>query len=114
MDDLDDVARLARLRPDQSHRVILRNAAALVYLRQHPERVRTVTLIGVAPTYSKDADVSRAGGGSRNGTVVAQCEQDAQCHQAFPQIRDDWTSVLSQLGREPARVEYSPPDESAP
>jgi hypothetical protein len=23
-------------------------------------------------------------------------------------------SVLSQLGREPARVEYSPPDESAP
>ena len=27
--------------------------AALVYLRQHPDRVRTVTLMGVAPTYLK-------------------------------------------------------------
>jgi pimeloyl-ACP methyl ester carboxylesterase len=87
--------------------------AALVYLRQHPERVRTVTLIGVAPTYLKMPMYHGQAAARAMELLLQQCEQDAQCHEAFPQIRDDWTSVLSQLGREPARVEYSP-DKSAP
>src|SRR5260370_122959 len=46
--------------------------------------------------------------------LLQQCEQDAPCHEAFPQIRDDWTNVLAQLEREPTRMEYSPPDKSGP
>jgi pimeloyl-ACP methyl ester carboxylesterase len=45
--------------------------------------------------------------------LLRQCEQDAHCHQTFPQIREDWANVLAQLERAPARVEYSPPDKSA-
>jgi hypothetical protein len=33
---------------------------------------------------------------------------------SFPQIRDDWKNVLAQLENQPARVEYSPPDKTAP
>ena len=88
--------------------------AALVYMRQHPERVRTVTLIGVAPTYLKMPMYHAQAAARAMELLLQQCEQDAQCHDTFPQIRDDWTSVLSQLGREPARVKYPPSEESAP
>ena len=45
--------------------------------------------------------------------VLGECEQDARCKAAFPQIRDDWKNALAQLEKQPARVEYSPPDKSA-
>src|SRR6185312_13423388 len=38
----------------------------------------------------------------------------SSCHSAFPQISLDWQNLLSQLGRAPARVSYSPDDKSAP
>jgi pimeloyl-ACP methyl ester carboxylesterase len=41
--------------------------------------------------------------------LLGECEQDPTCHAAFPQIRDDWNNVLAQLGKQPARVDYSPP-----
>ena len=114
MDDLDDVR--AWLGYDRINLIgsSYGTRAALVYLRQHPERVRTVTLIGVAPTYLKMPMYHAQAAARAMELLLQQCEQDAQCHEAFPQIRDDWTSVLSQLGREPARVEYSPSDKSAP
>jgi pimeloyl-ACP methyl ester carboxylesterase len=40
--------------------------------------------------------------------LLQQCEQDTPCHQASPQIRDDWANVLAQLDRAPAQAEYSP------
>src|SRR5437016_738366 len=46
--------------------------------------------------------------------LLTECEKDPTCHAAFPQIRDDWKNVLAQLEKQPARVEYSPPDKSAP
>ncbi len=51
MDDLDDVRDW--LGYDRIHLLgtSYGTRAALVYMRQHPERVRTVTLFGVAPTY---------------------------------------------------------------
>jgi pimeloyl-ACP methyl ester carboxylesterase len=114
MDDLDDVR--AWLGYDRINLIgsSYGTRAALVYLQRHPERVRTVTLIGVAPTYLKMPMYHAQAAARAIELLLQQCEQDAQCHEAFPQIRDDWTSVLSQLGREPARVEYSPSDKSAP
>jgi pimeloyl-ACP methyl ester carboxylesterase len=114
MDDLDDVR--AWLGYDRINLIgsSYGTRAALVYLRRHPERVRTVTLIGVAPTYLKMPMYHAQAAARAMELLLQQCEQDAQCHETFPLIRDDWTSVLSQLGREAARVKYSPPDKSAP
>jgi pimeloyl-ACP methyl ester carboxylesterase len=114
MDDLDDVR--AWLGYDRINLIGLSygTRAALVYMRQHPERMRTVTLIGVAPTYLKMPMYHAQAAARALDLLLQQCEQDAQCKQAFPQIRNDWASVLLQLGRQPARVEYSAPDKSAP
>jgi pimeloyl-ACP methyl ester carboxylesterase len=114
MDDLDDVR--AWLGYDRIHLLgtSYGTRAALVYMRQHPERVRTVTLIGVAPTYLKMPMYHAQAAARAMDLLLQQCEQDARCHEVFPKIRDDWTSVLVQLEREPARVEYSPPDKSGP
>jgi len=46
--------------------------------------------------------------------LLAVCAADTACHQAFPEIEREWDELLARLGREPARVEYSPPDKSGP
>jgi pimeloyl-ACP methyl ester carboxylesterase len=114
MDDLDDVR--AWLGYDRINLIGLSygTRAALVYMRQHPERVRTVTLIGVAPTYLKMPMYHAQAAARAMELLLQQCEHNAPCHDAFPQIRDDWTNILAQLEREPAQVEYSPPDKSDP
>src|SRR5262245_10374327 len=63
--------------------------AALVYLRQHPEHVRTVTLQGVAPTnqfmpYDFPLGTEHALQG-----VIEECAADEACHRAFPDLKTD-------------------------
>src|SRR4029453_14424469 len=53
MDDLDDVRAWLGYDRINLFGESYGTRAALVYLRQHPDRVRTITLIGVAPTYLK-------------------------------------------------------------
>jgi pimeloyl-ACP methyl ester carboxylesterase len=113
MDDLDDVR--AWLSYDRINLIGLSygTRAALVYMRQHPERVRTVTLIGVAPTYLKMPMYHAQAAARAIDLLFQQCEQETACHQAFPQIRDDWAKVLMQLESEPARAEYAPAGKSS-
>ena len=112
MDDLDDVRAWLGYDRINLFGTSYGTRAALVYLRQHPDRVRTVTLMGVAPTYLKMPMYHAQAAARAMDLLLRQCEQDAHCHQAFPEIREDWTNVLAQLERAPARVEYSPPDKS--
>lgn len=114
MDDLDDVRAWLGYDRINLFGLSYGTRAALVYLRQHPEHVYTVTLMGVAPTYLKMPMYHSEAAARAMDLLLQECERDAQCHQAFPQIRDDWTNLLAQLERAPARVEYSPKDKSAP
>jgi pimeloyl-ACP methyl ester carboxylesterase len=112
MDDLDDVRAWLGYERINLSGLSYGTRAVLVYLRQHPDRVRSAILMGVAPTYLKmplhHARAARRG----MDLLLAECASDAACHQAFPQIQREWEEVLERLGREPARVEYSPPDKS--
>jgi pimeloyl-ACP methyl ester carboxylesterase len=114
MDDLDDVRAWLGYDRINLIGVSYGTRAALVYMRQHPERVGTVTLIGVAPTYLKMPLYHPQAAARAMELLLQQCEQDTQCHEAFSEIRNDWTNVLAELEREPARVEYLPPDKSGP
>jgi pimeloyl-ACP methyl ester carboxylesterase len=87
--------------------------AALVYMRQHPEHVSSAILLAVAPTDLKMPLHHSESGARAMDLLLSECERDAACHAAFPQIRDDWKNVLAQLEKQPVRVEYSPPDKSA-
>jgi pimeloyl-ACP methyl ester carboxylesterase len=114
MGDLDDVRAWLGYDRINLFGLSYGTRAALVYLRQHPEHVYTVTLMGVAPTYLKMPMYHSEAAARAMDLLLQECERDAPCHQAFPQIRDDWTNLLAQLERAPARVEYSPKDKSTP
>ncbi len=114
MDDLDEVR--AWLGYDQINLfgASYGTQAALVYMRRHPEHLRSAILFGVAPTDLKMPLHHAESGARAMDLLLAECEQDARCNAAFPQIRDDWKNVLAQLEKQPARVEYSPPNHGAP
>lgn len=114
MDDLDDVRSWLGYERVNLFGLSYGTRAALVYLRKHPDRVRTVTLMAVAPTDLKIPLYHAQAADRAMALLLKECEADAECDQAFPQIRQDWQDVLAQLEREPARVQYSPPDKSAP
>jgi pimeloyl-ACP methyl ester carboxylesterase len=88
--------------------------AALVYMRQHPEHVRSAILLAVAPTDLKMPLHHSESAARAMDLLLGECERDAACHAAFPQIRDDWKNALAQLEQQPARVEYSSDSKAAP
>ena len=114
MDDLDDVRAWLGYDRINLFGASYGTRAVLVYMRQHPEHVRSAILLGVAPTDLKMPLHHSESAARAMDLLLGECEQDAACHAAFPQIRDDWKSVLAQLEKQPARVEYSPPGKVAP
>ena len=113
MDDLDDVRAWLGYERINLFGLSYGTRAVLVYMRQHPDRVRSAILMGVAPTYLKmPLHHSRAAKRAMD-LLLEECAGDAACHQAFPELQHEWEEVLERLGHEPARVEYSPPDKSA-
>jgi len=71
--------------------------AALDYLRQFPKQVRRTVIDGVAPpdmilpaSFSTDNQASF-------DLVLAACEGDAVCTQAYPKLRADWVALLASL-----------------
>jgi len=112
MDDLDDARSWLGYERINLFGLSYGTRAVLVYLRQHPEHVRTATLMGVAPTYLKMPLYHSQAAARAMDLLLQECEGDPSCHNAFPQIRADWQNVLAQLG--PARVQYSPDNKSAP
>jgi pimeloyl-ACP methyl ester carboxylesterase len=79
--------------------------ASLVYLRQHPEHVRTILLQGVAPTNQfMPYDFPQGNERALQG-VITECAADAACHNAFPNLQADEKTVLERLLQGPVEVE---------
>jgi pimeloyl-ACP methyl ester carboxylesterase len=114
MDDLDDVRAWLGYDRINLFGWSYGTRAALVYMRQHPEHVRSAILLCVAPIDLKMPLHHAEAGERAMDLLLGECEHDAACHAAFPHIRDDWKKALAQLQKEPARVEYSPPKTAAP
>ena len=114
MDDLDDVRAWLGYDRINLFGGSYGTRAALVYMRQHPEHVRSVILVAVAPTDLRIPLHHAETGARAMDLLLDECEHDAACHDAFPQIRDDWKNILAQLEKQPARAEYSPRGKAAP
>jgi len=88
--------------------------AAQVYMRRHPDSVRTAILEGVAgmeqylPMYHAP-DAQRA-----LDLIFAACEAEAGCAAAFPRLREEFAAVIERLEAAPARVEIPHPTTGAP
>jgi pimeloyl-ACP methyl ester carboxylesterase len=108
MDDLDDVRDWLGYDKINLFGGSYGTRAVLVYMRQHPDHVRSAILVAVAPTDLKMPLHHSESGARAMDLLLSECEQDTACHTAFPQIRDDWKNVLADLEKQAARVEYSP------
>ncbi len=114
MDDLDDVRAWLGYDRINLFGASYGTQAALVYMRRHPEHMRNAILLAVAPTDLKMPLHHSESAARAMGLLLGECEQDAACHAAFPQIRDDWKNALAQLEKQPAHAEYSPPKNAKP
>ena len=67
---------------------------AQVYLRRHPETVRSVVIVAVAPV-NKFIPLPHAYAGKRAvEALLAECRADAACNAAFPNVRSELDAVL--------------------
>jgi pimeloyl-ACP methyl ester carboxylesterase len=82
---------------------------AQVYLRRHPESVRTVILWGAVPM-DEAFPLSHAAGAQRSlDLILGMCEKDAACHAKLPDPRKDFQAVMDRASQGPVEVEVADP-----
>ncbi len=114
MDDLDQVRAALGYDKINMYGVSYGTRAALTYLRQHEDRVRTVILDGVLPQ-DEPLGISIASDAQRAlDLIFERCAADSACAQAFPDLRQDFKSLLESLDQEPIAVALSHPTTGEP
>lgn len=109
MDDLDDVRAALGYDTINLWGGSYGTRAALSYLRRHGEHVRAVILDGVAPTALRMPVFL---GEDAHGALLrmfADCEADADCHAAFPRVREHYTELLARLAATPEQARIPHP-----
>lgn len=87
---------------------------ALVYMRRHPERVRSAVLRGISPPdFRNPLPFPRAGQDALD-RLLATCAADAKCQHAFPDVREEFQRVLAGLEKAPVDVVLNPDNGAAP
>ena len=81
----------------------------LVYLRRHPEHVRTLTLEGVAPPqykiplpFAKTIQMSVE-------HLIDACASDEACKRSFPDLSSEFKTIVDRLEKSPAQFEIRNP-----
>jgi pimeloyl-ACP methyl ester carboxylesterase len=104
MDDLDDVRAYLGYDTINLYGGSYGTRAALVYLRQHGDRARSVVLDGVAPPdmrlplyFARDAQRSL-------DRLVADCQREPGCGATHPMLGERTRALLKRLDATPARV----------
>jgi len=111
MDDLDEVRAALGYDRINLFGASYGSRAALVYMRQHPERVRSVVLRAVAPmgyNIPVDGAISAQQALDR---LLADCAAEAGCAAAYPRLGDALRDVPARLGAAPVPVQV--PDGAA-
>jgi pimeloyl-ACP methyl ester carboxylesterase len=109
MVDLDEVREALGYQQLNLYGVSYGTRAALVYMRQHPERVRSAILEGVAPmSLLLPLYVARDSQRALE-LLFTHCEQDAQCKQRYPELRGRFEALLAQLQQAPVQTKVEHP-----
>ncbi|MBM4359274.1 MAG: alpha/beta fold hydrolase [Deltaproteobacteria bacterium] len=87
---------------------------ALAYARRHPEHLRALVLDGVVPdelvlgaSFGRDTDAALE-------SILGDCEADASCRAAFPDVAAAFRSHLASLATKVTAVELREPSTDAP
>lgn len=112
MDDLDDVRAWLGYDVLNVWGMSYGSFAAQVYARQHPGRVRTLTLTGPMPLDTPMwLDLARSAQDVLD-MVLSECQAQAACRAAYPEIRRELDTGLDRLARTPATVSVEKSDGS--
>lgn len=105
MDDLDDVR--AALGYERINLIggSYGTRAALIYMRRHPEHVRSAVLNGVAPISFKNPLFHARAAQDALDRIVAECAGDPDCNAAFPELAAELEAIFTRLTEEPADVD---------
>ncbi len=87
---------------------------SLAYLRRHPDRVRAVILDAVvSPDFYIYANAA-VDGAQALDKMFARCQADSACQEAFPALKTEFESLLTQLEQTPVDVEIADPVSGEP
>jgi pimeloyl-ACP methyl ester carboxylesterase len=109
MDDLDEVRDALGYTTINVYGVSYGSLAAMQYLRQHPARVRSLALAGVATPAQKLPLQFVAGAQAALDHAIADCAGDEACQRAFPDLRTDVAAVFAQLDAGPVTFDLPGP-----
>lgn len=82
---------------------------ALVYMRRHPETVRAALLNGVAPIAFKNPLFHAPGFHQAVRLLMAECANDPECNAGFPNLEEEYETILARLEQEPVTVSVTHP-----
>jgi pimeloyl-ACP methyl ester carboxylesterase len=77
---------------------------AQIYIKRFPERVRTAFLVGTAPIDFQPPLFHAANAQRALDALFFDCQTDASCRGAYPDLRGDWQKLLARLDAGPVRV----------
>src|SRR5262249_24869431 len=109
MDDLDDVRAALGYDRINLWGGSYGTRAALVYLRQHGEHVRSAVLSGVAPPGLPFMRTFGPQGQAVLDALQADCAADARCRRTLPNGHKTIERIMTRLRDSPARVEITDP-----
>ena len=104
MDDLDDVRAYLGYERINLYGGSYGTRAALVYLRQHGEHVRSIVLDGVAPTDMRLPLFTARDAQHALDKALADCEADHGCNQTFPALASRIRNLIVSLDQHPRHV----------
>jgi pimeloyl-ACP methyl ester carboxylesterase len=87
--------------------------ASLVFLRRHPDLVRTVTIFGVLPPDARVPLPAARDSQRALDVLFADCAADPDCARTFPDPRKDFAMVLYRVAEKPVSVEAGDPETGA-
>jgi len=105
MDDLDETRAALGYEKINLHGGSYGTYAGFVYMRQHPEHVRTAILEGVTPVDAKIILPFAKGVEHSLERMFSDCASDADCSTAFPGLRTEFKDVVAKLEKQPAAFE---------
>jgi pimeloyl-ACP methyl ester carboxylesterase len=114
MDDLDDVRAALGYERINLWGGSYGTRAALVYLRQHPDQVRSLVLDGLAPFDIRLPLFVASDGQRALDLLFDDCQKDSDCAAAFPRARSQLEELLARLAQRPEQLQIRHPRSGAP
>jgi len=75
--------------------------AAMIYMRRHPDRVRTAYLSSLVPLSNRVPLYHAEAAQLALDELFKECDQDSACHAAYPRLRENFAALLERVRKAP-------------